>query len=1160
MTPNCRRLVLGIVSFAILLLFSPRLLAQAPTGSIEGSVTDATGAVIAGAAVTITEKATGRVINLTSNGSGYFEARALPPGQYTVKIAQQGFSPEVIENVRVEVGQVANATVALKPGGTQEVVNVQANSEVQVDTVRSTVDGVITSQQIDQLPLNARNFMDLAKLEPGVNVRDGGTIDPTKTFAFRTVGVSGRGGTGTRVQFDGIDVTDETVGTTTANLSDDAIREFQLSRSSFDLSTSLSTSGAISVVTKSGGNQVHGGAFFFGQNQDFSALKSSTRQLDANGKDQGNPPFHRNQVGFNAGGPFIKDKLFWFASWERFYQADAFTTDPSSVTAFPQMAGNASLPSGIRYASGRVDWNVSNAVRMFYRFNHNWDISTGGTAQSPFQNLDWTNVSAVGADITQTRLTHSFRFGYVRFHNQIISEELPQFKFNVASNGIPYFLGVGQYQLGPNGLAPQQTYQANYQTKYDGSYTRGKHTFRYGGEVNRIVLGGFANFAGPLSVAGTFTAGPVHGGNPQDPLQYPLESFSTGPANGFFTVPAAHGFPHGGNYNTRLAWYAGDNVHLLHNLTLNFGLRWEYDTGYFNKEKEDGARRPPILAQVFPPAATPPHFPKDAFGPTFGFAWDPKGDGKTVIRGGAYKAYEMNIFNNTLFNEFALLPPGIGPDSYDQTGVFGPDGTPINVDGKHPTGDYTDLVGQPIGQVINLIAQIHAAVNQAYLNHKFDPSQGKTLFEISRGNTFGAVFPGDFKIPYSMQFNVGVQRQIGQHNMLTVDYVRNHAVGLPYLEVDYQHRRDASTLNVAAAKAKVASVLGSQTFDQWFASFPAAHNRPANIGDMKLASDSIFTGSVPGLIRARIMSGGFSLYSALQAKLVGRLADKLWIFRSMSYQASYALGHSLASCASGRVEFINGTCDNHAINNPAYFGHTAFSNRHVFAAGVVTETPGGVRVSQIWTYTSRGPFSINIPSFAPITGANAMFTTDLNGDGGTGSSPRGDTLPGLVPGGWGRDVSSISGLNKLITAFNQNFAGKPTPEGAALINAGIFTLDQLKKLGAVMPVIPLVPASNPNPFASNPFNLDLRITRPIRIENARIVHNLTIEPYFDAFNVFNYRGESAYGNITGVGALSNLFGSLNYDYAAHGELQKLRNARSFAFNPRVFQLGFRVSF
>src|SRR5215510_6364734 len=558
MISNCRRLVLGIVSLAILLLPSPALLAQAPTGSIEGSVTDATGAVIPGATVTITEKATGRVITLTTHESGHFEARALPPGQYTVRIAQQGFSPEVIENLRVEVGQVANATVSLKPGGTQEVVNVQANNEVQVDTVRSTVDGVITSQQIDQLPLNQRNFMDLAKLEPGVSVRDGGNIDPTKTFAFRTVGVSGRGGTGTRVQFDGIDVTDETVGTTVANLSDESISEFQLSRSSLDMSTSLTSSGAINVATKSGGNSPHGAVFYFGRNQSMAAKQAASQEGD-------NDPFHRHQVGFNAGGPFVKDRLFWHVSWERFYQADNFKTDPASVQFFPQMAGNVQLPLGIRYGSGRLDWNLNSAARLFYRFNHSWDSSTGGSGQSPFQNIDWTNVHAVGFDYTQSRATHSYRFGYVNFNNQIASQEFSQFKFPRTGDGVPYFLGVGQYQQGPNGLAPQQTYQDNFQNKYDGSYTAGNHTLRYGGEINRIVLGGFANFAGPLSLAGVFTTSGdpkdppgtreqiiARGGDPKNPLEYPLLTFGTGPSNGFFTIPAAHGFPHGGNYNKAL--------------------------------------------------------------------------------------------------------------------------------------------------------------------------------------------------------------------------------------------------------------------------------------------------------------------------------------------------------------------------------------------------------------------------------------------------------------------------------------------------------------------------------------------------------------------------------------------------------------------------------
>jgi hypothetical protein len=1168
MRDQSKGLLVSVISLALMLmsLGPPLLAAQQPTGSIEGTVTDVNGAVIPGAKVTITEKATGRQIPVTTNNDGVFQARALLPGEYTVRIEHSGFSSELQENVTLRVGQSVNVSASLKPGGAQEVVTVTGSTEIQVDTVRSTVDGVIRGEQIDKMPLNARNFLELAALEPGVIVRDGGAIDPTKSNAFRTVGISGRGGTGTRVQFDGIDVTDETVGTTTANLSDDAISEFQVSRSSFDLSTSLTTSGAISVVTRSGGNQVHGSVFYFGRNQDMAAAVAKTRTLDKDGKDAGNPPFHRHQVGFRAGGPVVKDKVFWFLNWERFYQADLLHYDVSSFTFFPQMAGDVSKPVGIRYASGRMDWNITPSIRAFYRFNHNWDSSTGGSGQSPFQNIDWTNIHAVGADISQSRMTHSFRFGYVNFNNQIQSQEFTQFPFPV-SNGVPFFLSVGQFGEGPNGLAPQQTYQDNFQTKYDGSYIRGKHTLRYGLELNRIVLGGFANFSGPLSIGGDFTTHApdpskndpggtleqiiARGGDPKNPLEYPFVSFSTGPANGFFTIPAAHGFAHGGNYNLRTAWYVGDTWRVLPSLTVNFGTRWEYDTAYFNKEKEDGVRRPAILGVLHPPSLTAPHFPKDAFGPTLGFAWDPWRNGKTVIRGGFYRAYEMNIANNTIFNEFALIPPGIGPDSYSQAFVSGPDGTPINVDGRHPTGNYNDLVGKPIKDVLPIITQVHQALQAAYANYKFDPTKGKTAFEIAKGNGNFGIFPGDYKLPYSMQFNIGFQRELFKNNVLTVDYVRNHAVGLPFLNVDYEKRLDASTLDKSAAAAKVATVLAGKTVDQWLAT-------PANAGKtitaFGLATDVFFTGRTPDLLRDRILSGGFSLYSAIQARLVGRLTNKLGIFRNMSYSVSYALGHSLATCAAGRVEFGSSTCDNHTINNKQYFGLNAFSLRHIVGTGVLMDLPGGVGLNLGMSFSSRAPASLTVPALGGISGANALFTTDLNGDGGIATTPRTDLLPGLRNGNWGRGVSSIGELNNLIVAYNSTVAGHLTPAGQALVAAGIFTEAQLVALKAVSPIIPLVPGTNRTPFASDPFNFTMRVSRPIKIENAYVVHNLTIEPYLDIFNLFNYRGVGAYSGL-GAG-----FGSLNFDYQNTGRVQEEQNARGFAYGPRTIQLGFRVSF
>ena len=166
-------------------------------------------------------------------------------------------------------------------------------------------------------------------------------------------------------------------------------------------------------------------------------------------------------------------------------------------------------------------------------------------------------------------------------------------------------------------------------------------------------------------------------------------------------------------------------------------------------------------------------------------------------------------------------------------------------------------------------------------------------------------------------------------------------------------------------------------------------------------------------------------------------------------------------------------------------------------------------------------------------------------------------------GDWGRGVSSFKDLNQLITAYNQSVAGHPTPAGQALIAAGLFTEAQLKTLKAVSPTIPLVPQTNPDPFPSLPLDVTMRVSRPIKIENAYIVHNLVIEPYFDVFNLFNYRGHLSMATLAtnqGVNLLGNAFGSLNYHYAANGRLAELKDARAFAFGPRIVQLGFRVSF
>src|SRR6185437_2918622 len=194
------------------------------TGSIQGTVTDPNGAVIPNATVTVTNKATGQAIKVKSSGSGAYNSGPLTPGNYEVRVESQGFQTQVVQ-VPVQVGVTANGSAKLTVGKASEVVEVTSTG-IAINTEQPTVQGVLTTQQIENLPINGRNFLDLAQLEPGVQIQDGGNFDPTKN-GFSSISFGGRFGRTARIEVDGIDISDETVGTTTQNLPASAIQEFQ---------------------------------------------------------------------------------------------------------------------------------------------------------------------------------------------------------------------------------------------------------------------------------------------------------------------------------------------------------------------------------------------------------------------------------------------------------------------------------------------------------------------------------------------------------------------------------------------------------------------------------------------------------------------------------------------------------------------------------------------------------------------------------------------------------------------------------------------------------------------------------------------------------------------------------------------------------------------
>src|SRR5580704_12453433 len=302
-----RRLSLCLLVLSAVLLTRSPLAAQTTVsqGSIQGTVTDPSGAVVPGASITITNKATGQMVHVTSTAAGSYSSGALLPAVYILRVEAKGFHTTEIP-ITVQVAVTSSGNVKLELGETSQVVEVQASS-VQVNTEQSTVQGVITGDQIDKLPVDGRNFLDLAQLEPGVQIQDGQTFDPTKA-GYSSISINGVFGRTPRIELDGLDISDETVGTTTQNIGMGSIQEFNISRSNLDLSTELTSAGSVNVTTRSGTNAIHGQGFY--NVRDRGAL-TDPFPGDQTGY------YQRNNYGGRVGGPVIKDKVFFFFNAER---------------------------------------------------------------------------------------------------------------------------------------------------------------------------------------------------------------------------------------------------------------------------------------------------------------------------------------------------------------------------------------------------------------------------------------------------------------------------------------------------------------------------------------------------------------------------------------------------------------------------------------------------------------------------------------------------------------------------------------------------------------------------------------------------------------------------------------------------------------------------
>ena len=329
-----------------------------------------------------------------------------------------------------------------------------------------------------------------------------------------------------------------------------------------------------------------------------------------------------------------------------------------------------------------------------------------------------------GVHITKGTWSHSFRAGYFKFHNEIVNGAggLSGLQNPVPQTGIE-IADVGAF-FGPNLLAPQGTFQSNKQFKYDGSKILGSHIIRFGAGVNRIEGGGFAAFFGtaPLSVSLSTLCDPTSVASCQ------LLEAILGNGQGFFTEKPGFGLPAGGQSDTRFSAYVGDSWKIKPNFTLTYGLRYNRDTGRTDsdlapsraRQRPESARHGKLARSVGTRTGNRVRQPNENFGPQLGFAWDPKGDGKTVIRAGAGIYYENSIFNNTLFDRPAKLATGLfsaqgtlscataAPGSVSFT--YTPGNSVTSIDGLDLA---TQVCGQPLSVSGPAVADLQTAFQAA---------------------------------------------------------------------------------------------------------------------------------------------------------------------------------------------------------------------------------------------------------------------------------------------------------------------------------------------------------------------------------------------------------------------------------------------------------------
>jgi hypothetical protein len=714
-------------------------------GSLNGIVRDPKDAVVVGARVAASNTAQGMTRATVTNSSGLYSIADLPAGVWNIRIEQPGFAASEFNGVVLQAGANTTLDVRLQIAKNGTTVNVNASAVDTVDVTQSMIQGQITSETIQSIPLNGRNFLELAYLIPGN--RPAPTFDPTKTNTLEvsSAGGFGRGG---NITVDGGDNNDEVVGGTLANFPEDSVQEFQIATGRFTAEVGRSGNSIINVVTKSGSNTYQGSAFLFERNRNLQALPAT---FD---RDQPTPPFDREQTGGSIGGPIAKDRAWWFSSFEYRDQNAAIQTGARDFATDAILNTSASAPLREALWSTRFDTQITprNSLMGRYSFNHSTDTAEATPSQTTpsFTAAERQNslnrFNSVIAGLTTvlgpTRV-NAFTFHYDNFYNDI-----PPFTGAAPTTDPPLQLTneliFPDLADGANFNLPQATHLNRFQLREAYAWSLGKHTVHLGGEFQHYTANGEINVFGTGTVILTsdFGFADLNGDGQVNDLDIPI-------AVGLKSSAPITPVPIPTVFDSYVAAYAQDDWRIQPRLTLNLGLRWEYDS---NLTGNSSAHDPcPSLTQqptspctwmanVIDLKKTPD---KKDFGPRVGFVFDPFGKGRTVLRGG-YGIYFDRIILESGAEELVQNDRALTVTQYAGSSCISP---------YVPGGPSLDACFAPAAS--------------------FAPGSPTLASPFSGPQQVGGVgilaMGPDAHHPLMQQTSLGVQQQVGQNWLITGD-------------------------------------------------------------------------------------------------------------------------------------------------------------------------------------------------------------------------------------------------------------------------------------------------------------------------------------------------------------------------------------------------------